>query len=73
MIDTWEGFMFINMDPHPAETLARESRRNRTGFSGYPFGELSADAIFLADGDQGQLESHQRCFPGGLAYTDTAP
>ena len=71
-VDTWEGFVFINADPHPAESLREYLGEIGTGFGGYPFGELRADAIFLADRDKSQLESDQGCFPGGVAYPDVA-
>ncbi|MGH7879806.1 MAG: SRPBCC family protein, partial [Candidatus Binataceae bacterium] len=41
-VDTWEGFVFINVDPHPTESLAEYLGEWGTGFDGYPFDELSA-------------------------------
>ncbi|HLW69871.1 MAG TPA: aromatic ring-hydroxylating dioxygenase subunit alpha [Candidatus Binataceae bacterium] len=41
-VDTWEGFIFINMDPHPSETLTAYLGEFGTGLSGYPFGALAA-------------------------------
>ena len=45
-VDTWEGFVFINVDPNPRETLREYLGEIGTGFSGYPFGELSATPFF---------------------------
>ena len=41
-VDTWEGFVFINVDPDPKETLQEYLGEFGTGFSGYPFSELAA-------------------------------
>ncbi len=40
--DVWEGFVFINVDPHPRETLAEYLGELGTSLHGYPFAELSA-------------------------------
>lgn len=41
-VDTWEGFIFINVDPNPTETLDEYLGETGTGLRGYPFGENSA-------------------------------
>ena len=41
-VDTWEGFIFVNVDPSPAETLHEYLGDLATGLSGYPFAEYSA-------------------------------
>jgi phenylpropionate dioxygenase-like ring-hydroxylating dioxygenase large terminal subunit len=45
-VGTWEGFIFINVDPKPAETLAEYLGEFGTTFSGYPFGELAATQFY---------------------------
>jgi len=45
-VDTWEGFIFINVDPNPTESLPDYLGEFGTGFSGYPFPELSATQFF---------------------------
>ncbi|HEY1850225.1 MAG TPA: aromatic ring-hydroxylating dioxygenase subunit alpha [Candidatus Binataceae bacterium] len=45
-VDTWEGFVFINADPHPVESLREYLGEIGTGFGGYPFGELGATLFF---------------------------
>lgn len=41
-VDTWEGFIFINVDPKPAESLHEYLGEIGEGLKGYPFRELSA-------------------------------
>lgn len=45
-VDTWEGFIFINMDLNPKETLREYLGEWGTDLSGYPFAELSATLFF---------------------------
>ncbi len=45
-VDTWEGFVFINLDPNPKETLHEYLGEWGTDLGGYPFGELSATQFF---------------------------
>jgi phenylpropionate dioxygenase-like ring-hydroxylating dioxygenase large terminal subunit len=45
-VDTWEGFIFINVDQNPAETLAEYLGEFGTTFGGYPFSELAATQFF---------------------------
>lgn len=40
--EVWQGFIFINVDPQPQETLAEYLGELGTGLDGYPFDELSA-------------------------------
>jgi phenylpropionate dioxygenase-like ring-hydroxylating dioxygenase large terminal subunit len=42
VVDMWEGFIFINMEPHPGESLAEYLGELGAGLRGYPFGELAA-------------------------------
>jgi len=41
-VDTWHGFIFINMDPNPREMLREYLGEWGEGFDGYPFSELAA-------------------------------
>jgi phenylpropionate dioxygenase-like ring-hydroxylating dioxygenase large terminal subunit len=41
-VDVWAGFIFINVDPNPQETLRDYLGELGAGLSDYPFGELSA-------------------------------
>ena len=41
-VDVWAGFIFINVDPTPQETLQDYLGELGAGLAGYPFGELSA-------------------------------
>ena len=41
-VDTWAGFVFIHLDPHPTETLRAYLAEVVPGLEGYPFPELSA-------------------------------
>jgi phenylpropionate dioxygenase-like ring-hydroxylating dioxygenase large terminal subunit len=38
-LDVWEGFVFINFDPEPAQTLAEFMGEFGESLRGYPFGE----------------------------------
>jgi len=40
-VDVWEGFIFINVDPTPQETLRDYLGELGAGLAGYPFSELS--------------------------------
>ena len=40
-VDVWEGFIFINVDPKPLESLQDYLGQFSEGFHGYPFEELS--------------------------------
>ncbi|AJP56830.1 3-phenylpropionate dioxygenase [Pandoraea vervacti] len=39
--DVWEGFIFVNMDPNPAQTLAEFMRPVYGDVEGYPFDKLT--------------------------------
>ncbi|MGE0820939.1 MAG: aromatic ring-hydroxylating dioxygenase subunit alpha [Candidatus Binatia bacterium] len=41
-VDVWEGFIFINTDPKPKETLYEYLGELGAGLHGYPFSEFSA-------------------------------
>jgi phenylpropionate dioxygenase-like ring-hydroxylating dioxygenase large terminal subunit len=41
-VDVWEGFVFVNVDPEPAESLLEYLGELGAGLHGYPFTELSA-------------------------------
>ena len=40
-VDTWEGFVFVNVDPSPKESLSEYLGELGTGLAGYPFNKLS--------------------------------
>ncbi len=40
-VDTWEGFIFINVDPRPKETLREYLGAVGESFEGYPFAEMA--------------------------------
>ena len=43
-VDTWEGFIFINVDPAPKQTLHDYlGEELRTSIAGYPFAEVSSN------------------------------
>ena len=39
--DVWEGFIFINLDKEPSQTLTEFLGEMGTGLAGYPFGEMT--------------------------------
>ena len=39
--DVWEGFIFVNLDPEPAQTLTEALGDLATGLAGYPYGEMT--------------------------------
>ncbi len=39
--DTWEGFIFVHLDPHPPETLQEYLGVLGEGLRGYPFAQLT--------------------------------
>ena len=39
--DVWEGFIFVNLDPEPRQTLAEALAPLSEGLAGYPFGEMT--------------------------------
>lgn len=41
-VDVWEGFIFVNVDPDPSETLTEYLGDIAAGLQGYPFAEYSA-------------------------------
>lgn len=43
-VDVWEGFIFINIDPHPQETLREYLGELGAGLTGYPFSEFSGSS-----------------------------
>ena len=49
-VDTWEGFIFVNVDPNPSETLQDYLGEFAERLSGYPFAETSSQCFFLANG-----------------------
>ncbi|MGI9326703.1 MAG: aromatic ring-hydroxylating oxygenase subunit alpha [Pseudomonadales bacterium] len=40
-VDVWEGFVFVNVDPEPRETLAQYLGELGAGLKGYPFAAIS--------------------------------
>lgn len=47
--DVWEGFIFINLDPNPKETLAEYLGELGRLLKGYPFGEMPLYGAYRAD------------------------
>jgi phenylpropionate dioxygenase-like ring-hydroxylating dioxygenase large terminal subunit len=47
--DVWEGFIFINLAPEPAQTLAEALGEMGAGLAGYPFGEMSQKWTFRSE------------------------
>ena len=47
--DVWEGFIFVNLDPAPDQTLAEALAPFSEGLAGYPFGEMTQ--IYRAKSD----------------------
>jgi phenylpropionate dioxygenase-like ring-hydroxylating dioxygenase large terminal subunit len=39
--DVWEGFIFVNLDPRPAQTLTEALGPLTEGLAGYPYGEMT--------------------------------
>jgi phenylpropionate dioxygenase-like ring-hydroxylating dioxygenase large terminal subunit len=39
--DVWEGFVFINLDPNPSQTLAEFLGAMGTGLAGFPFDKMT--------------------------------
>ncbi len=39
--DVWEGFIFVNLDRNPKQTLAEALAPVAAGLAGYPFGEMT--------------------------------
>lgn len=39
--DVWEGFIFVNLDPQPSQTLTEALGDLATGLAGYPYGEMT--------------------------------
>lgn len=46
--DVWEGFIFVNADPHPAETLQEWMGELVEELEGYPFGSMERVATYEA-------------------------
>ena len=47
--DVWEGFIFINLDPQPEQTLTEFLGEMGTGLAGYPFGEMTEHWEFRSE------------------------
>jgi nitrite reductase/ring-hydroxylating ferredoxin subunit len=48
-LDVWEGFIFVNLDREPAETLSEFLGDMATGLQGYPFAELTQVFSYRAE------------------------
>ena len=48
-IDTWQGFIFINLDPNPSETLASYLGDLTSLVEGYPFVQMAQSGQWTAD------------------------
>jgi phenylpropionate dioxygenase-like ring-hydroxylating dioxygenase large terminal subunit len=81
--DVWKGFIFINLDPKPTETLREHIGELWDMFSGYPFDELPLSMSYMAQlnscwaiARDSQLEAyhvkylHQRTAPGLMSYEE---
>jgi phenylpropionate dioxygenase-like ring-hydroxylating dioxygenase large terminal subunit len=79
--DVWNGFIFVNLQPEPKETLREHIGDLWHMFDGYPFGELPTSFSYSAQLDScwgiardSQLEAyhvkylHQRTAPGSMSY-----
>ena len=45
-VDSWEGFIFINVDPHPEQTLQEYlGEELRSSIKGYPFNQISGNCF----------------------------
>jgi phenylpropionate dioxygenase-like ring-hydroxylating dioxygenase large terminal subunit len=42
-VDTWEGFIFVHLEPHPREALHTYLGEFGSTFGGYPFAEMVLD------------------------------
>ncbi|MFT4581997.1 MAG: phenylpropionate dioxygenase-like ring-hydroxylating dioxygenase large terminal subunit [Gammaproteobacteria bacterium] len=40
-VDVWEGFIYINVDPEPTQSLTEYLGEAGASFNGYPFGEIA--------------------------------
>jgi phenylpropionate dioxygenase-like ring-hydroxylating dioxygenase large terminal subunit len=47
--DTWEGFIFISLDPQPKETLPEYLGEIGEGLRGYPFDKLTTCFVYQAE------------------------
>lgn len=47
--DIWGGFIFINLDPNPSETLAEQIAPFGDGLAGYPFDKLTHSYTFACE------------------------
>lgn len=47
--DVWEGFIFINVDPHPAQTLSQYLGKLGTRLSGFPYSQMTASYAYRAE------------------------
>lgn len=47
--DVWEGFIFVNLDPEPAQTLAEALGDLTDGLAGYPYGEMTQRYTVTSD------------------------
>lgn len=81
--DIWAGFVFINMDPNPKQTLREHLGGVVDLFDGYPFDQLPVAWSYTAQlngawaiGRDSQLEGyhlkylHKRTSPGVMSYTE---
>jgi len=47
--DTWEGFIFVNLDPEPVQTLREHLAPFADGLAGYPFDRMTQMFTFAVD------------------------
>ncbi len=74
--DVWEGFVFINLNPHPAESLEEWMGELGERLSGYPFDAMSRVAGYGADVKVNWkvfLDAFQETYHGAVVHRRLAP
>jgi phenylpropionate dioxygenase-like ring-hydroxylating dioxygenase large terminal subunit len=72
--DTWEGFIFINVDPSPTQTLAEFIGEFYSAFQGYPFDSMELVVKYeatLAVNWKVLMEIFQECYHVGYIHSRT--
>ena len=70
--DIWTGFVFVNFDDEPRQTLREFLGPMVTGLDDYPFDKLTERYDWVA-AQQQQLEDLRRRLPGVLPRAVAAP
>lgn len=66
--DVWEGFIFVNLDPEPKQTLAEALDPLTEGLAGYPFGAMTQSYSTRAE-----IRSNWKLFIDGFVEFYHAP